>query len=579
MILPEELKAVPIFACLTDLQRERIAKSAADLFVQPGEWLIREGEMPSFFVLLEGELEVEKEYGGAGTVRGRYMPGDFYGETPILLDSPTIASLRAHLPSRVLRLDRMLFQELIDFSPECSDIIVHTMMKRVTTIREYVRDNSPLRALVAGSQYDAECRDIRMFLSLNHIPYQWVDSERDPDRVPLCVPSDPAGPFVLVDNSVLITRPLTVRKVAEALKMSTKPTKEDYDVVVVGGGPAGLAAAVYGASEGLSVLLVEKTAAGGQAGTSSRIENYLGFHNGISGEELSARALKQANRFGAEMVLTRKVEKIEPTPEGYYVELDGGSRVHTKTAVLATGVDWRRLEVEGIDRLQGKGVLYGASRMEALSVVGKDIFIVGGGNSAGQAAMFFSSYAASVTVLVRGEGLVLTMSQYLITQLNQRHNISVEAHTEVVSVDGEYCLESISTTTKGALARKRTADALFVMIGAIARTDWLPPTLERDAKGFVLTGRDLLDWKELRSPFLLETNLPGIFCAGDVRHDSIKRVSSSVGEGSMAIAFIHQYLTLRQRTTGVLSSVSEEVISHTLSHQTRSADPILISIS
>jgi thioredoxin reductase (NADPH) len=294
------LKSVPIFACLTDLQRERIAKSAADLFVQPGEWLIREGEMPSFFVLLEGELEVEKEYGGAGMVRGRYVPGDFYGETPILLDSPTIASLRAHLPSRVLRLDRMLFQELIDFSPECSDIIVHTMMKRVTTIREYVRDNSPLRALVAGSQYDAECRDIRMFLSLNHIPYQWVDNHRDPDCVPLCVSSDPAGPFVLVGNSVLITRPLTVRKVAEALKMSTKPTKEDYDVVVVGGGPAGLAAAVYGASEGLSVLLVEKTAAGGQAGTSSRIENYLGFHNGISGEELSVRALKQASRFGAD---------------------------------------------------------------------------------------------------------------------------------------------------------------------------------------------------------------------------------------------------------------------------------------
>jgi thioredoxin reductase (NADPH) len=338
--------------------------------------------------------------------------------------------------------------------------------------------------------------------------------------------------------------------------MSTKPTKKDYDVVVVGGGPAGLAAAVYGASEGLSVLLVEKTAAGGQAGTSSRIENYLGFHNGISGEELSARALKQATRFGAEMVVTRVVEKIEPTPEGYYIELDGGSRVHTKTAILATGVDWRRLEVEGIDRLQGKGVVYGASRMEEAAVVGKEIFIVGGGNSAGQAAIFFSSYAASVTILVRGEGLALTMSQYLIAQLNQRHNITVEAYTEVASVDGKHCLESISTTTRGTLARKRPADALFVMIGAIARTDWLPPTLQRDAKGFVLTGRDLFDWKEARSPFLLETNLPGIFCAGDVRHDSIKRVSSGVGEGSMAIAFIHQYLALRQRITGVLSTLA-----------------------
>ena len=549
MIQPDELKSVPIFACLTDPQRERIAKNAADLYVQAGEWLIREGEIPSFFVLLEGELEVEKEYGGSSKVRGRYQPGDFYGETPILLDSPTIASLRARTPSRVLRLDRMLFKELIDFSPECSDIIVHTMMRRVATIREFVRDNNPLRAVIAGSQYDTECRDIRMFLSLNRIPYLCVDKEKDPERVPLCVRSDPSGPFVLVDDSVLVIRPLTVRKVAEALGINTKPTKKDYDVVVVGGGPAGLAAAVYGASEGLSVLLVEKTAAGGQAGTSSRIENYLGFHNGISGEELSARALRQATRFGAEMVVTREVKEIEPTPNGYSVELDGGSWVQTKTAVLATGVDWRRLEVEGIDRLQGKGVLYGASRMEAQSVVGKDIFIVGGGNSAGQAAMFFSSYAASVTVLVRGEGLALTMSQYLIAQLHQRQNITVEPHTEVVSVDGENCLESIHTTTNRALARKRKADALFIMIGAIARTDWLPADLQRDAKGFVLTGRDILDWREPRSPFLLETNMPGIFCAGDVRHDSIKRVSSGVGEGGMAITFIHQYLALQQQMT------------------------------
>ena len=216
---------------------------------------------------------------------------------------------------------------------------------------------------------------------------------------------------------------------------------------------------------------------------------------------------------------------------------------------FSTGVDWRRLEVEGIDRLQGKGVLDGASRMEAQSVVGKHIFIVGGGNSAGQAGMFFSSYAASVTVLVRGEGLVLTMSQYLITQLNQRQNITVESHTEVVSIDGENCLESIHTTTNRALARKRKADALFVMIGAIARTDWLPADLQRDTKGFVLTGRDLSRTGENpRSPFLLETNMPGIFCAGYVRHDSIKRVSSGVGKDSMAIAFIHQYLALQQVT-------------------------------
>ena len=556
MIQPEELKQVPIFACLTDGQRERIAQNAADLRVQKGEWLIREGEVPSFFVLLEGVLEVEKEYGGASQVRGRYQPGDFYGETPILLDSPTIASLRAHAPSRVLRMDRMQFKELLDSSAECASTIVHTMTQRITAIREYTQDNNPLRVLVVGSQYDSECRNIRTFLSLNRIPYEWVDNERDPDRVPLCVISDPSGPFVLVDGSVIVNRPLTARKVAEALGIHTNPRKKEYDVVVIGGGPAGLAAAVYGASEGLSVLLVEKTAAGGQACTSSRIENYLGFPNGISGEELGARAVKQAARFGAEMVMTRKVVTIEPMSDGYCVELDGGSRLQTKTAILATGVDWRKLKIEGIDRLQGKGVVYGASRMDAPSVVGKEIFIVGGGNSAGQAAVYFSSYAASVTVLVRGEGLAQTMSHYLIAQLDQRHNITVEAHTEVVSVDGENSLESIHTSTRGAPPRERSADALFVMIGAIARTDWLPEALQRDAKGFVLTGRDLPDWEEPRAPFLLETSMPGIFCAGDVRHDSIKRVSSGVGEGSMAIAFVHQYLALQQQMTGSLPTLA-----------------------
>jgi thioredoxin reductase (NADPH) len=556
MIQPEELKRVPIFACLTDGQRERIAQNAADLRVQKGEWLIREGEVPSFFVLLEGVLEVEKEYGGASQVRGRYQPGDFYGETPILLDSPTIASLRAHAPSRVLRMDRMQFKELLDSSAECASTIVHTMTQRITAIREYTQDTNPLRVLVVGSQYDSECRNIRTFLSLNRIPYEWVDNERDPDRVPLCVISDPSGPFVLVDGSVIVNRPLTARKVAEALGIHTNPRKKDYDVVVIGGGPAGLAAAVYGASEGLSVLLVEKTAAGGQACTSSRIENYLGFPNGISGEELGARAVKQAARFGAEMVMTRKVVTIEPMCDGYYVELDGGSRLQTKTAILATGVDWRKLKISGIDRLQGKGVVYGASRMDAPSVVGKDIFIVGGGNSAGQAAVYFSSYAASVTVLVRGEGLAQTMSHYLIAQLDQRHNITVEAHTEVVSVDGEHSLESIHTSTPGTPPRERSADALFVMIGAIAKTDWLPEALQRDAKGFVLTGRDLVGWEEPRAPVLLETSMPGIFCAGDVRHDSIKRVSSGVGEGSMAIAFVHQYLALQQQMTGSLPTLA-----------------------
>ena len=295
-------------------------------------------------------------------------------------------------------------------------------------------------------------------------------------------------------------------------------------------------------------MVVERSAVGGQAGTSSRIENYLGFPGGISGDELSERAQKQAIRLGAEIVVTREVRNIHPLSEGgYCVEMDGGDRVNTRTVVLATGVDWRRLDADGVDRLRGRGVLYGASRMEAGSVVGKDIFIVGGGNSAGQAAMFFSAYARSVTMLVRGAGLNLTMSQYLIDQLEHRPNVKIEPFTQVVSVGGDPNLETVCTVTKGEGQQSRPAAALFVMIGADANTDWLPDQLLRDERGYICTGRDLPDKScGNRQPYLLETNLPGFFCVGDVRHDSIKRVSSSVGEGSMAIAFIHQYLAMKE---------------------------------
>jgi thioredoxin reductase (NADPH) len=559
MIQVDELKNIPIFGCLTDAQRQRLAQTVADVHVREGEWLIREGDPVSFFVLLEGELEVLKEYAGSDRFVKKYQLGDFFGETPILLGAPAIASLRASKQSRVVRLDKLQFKELIDSSEECSALIMKVMSQRVTMIQDYMRTNDSTRVLVVGSQYDTDCRDIRTFLSMNRIPYQWVDRDREPERVPVCIPKNPGGPSVVVDRAFCVGQPPTVRKVAEALGIRTTPTKEQYDVVVVGGGPAGLAAAVYGASEGLCVLLIEKAAAGGQAGTSTRIENYLGFPGGISGDELSERALRQATRFGAEMVLTREVRNIFPMSlsdgGGYCVEMDGGDRVKTRSVIVATGVDWNLLEAEGVDRLLGRGVLYGAARTESMTVIGKDVFIVGGGNSAGQAAMFFSSYAASVTVLVRGAGLASSMSSYLIDQLQGKGNISIEPYTQVVSVGGEDHLETICTSTNGADPVTRKADALFVMIGANAKTGWLPDDLQRDERGYICTGRDVSDlpaWDaKRRSPFLLETNLPGFFCAGDVRHESIKRVSSGVGEGSMAIAFVHQYLALQGKDVRV----------------------------
>ncbi len=542
----EELKQFPLMSCLPELELQRLARGAADLRLNAGEWLIREGEETWFFMLIEGAVEVLKELTGKQQVIARYKAGDFFGEVPILLGSSALASVRAKETSRVMRIDKVLFKELLDSSKDCRALVMEAMTSRLSRLQDKILDIPVARVLVVGSQYDTDCRDIRSFLSVNRIPYEWVDRERDSDRIPACMPKDLTGPSVIVDHAFCVGQPPTVRKVAAALGYRTEPRSDAYDVVVVGAGPAGLAAAVYGASEGLKVLIIERGAVGGQAGTSSRIENYLGFPSGISGDELSERALRQAEYFGTEIVMTREVQNLEPIEGGWCVELDGGQRVSTRSVVLATGVDWRRLDAEGVDRFIGRGVLYGASRTEAPTVIGKDIFIVGGGNSAGQAAMFFSNYANSVTVLVRGAGLKLTMSQYLIKQIEDRPNITVEPYTRVVSVGGENSLETICTVTGDGPARTRPADALFVMIGANAQTGWLPQRLERDELGYVCTGRDIPGWaEEERNPYPLETNLSGLFCVGDVRHASIKRVSSGVGEGSMAIAFVHQYLALQ----------------------------------
>jgi thioredoxin reductase (NADPH) len=416
-------------------------------------------------------------------------------------------------------------------------------------VQQYATTVPSSRVLILGTQYEVDCRDIRAFLSANRIPYEWVDREREPARVPAGVPPDTGCPAVVIDGHIF-TQPPSVREIADALQIQTQPARDRYDVVIAGAGPAGMAAGVYGASEGLNVLMVERSAAGGQAGTSSRIENYLGFPDGISGEDLTGRALKQAIRFGAEIAMTRCIEKLSTLDDGYSLELDGGRSVTARAVLLATGVEWRRLQVEGGDRLLDRGILYGASRAEANNVNGKKVFIVGGGNSAGQAAMFFSSYAAEVKVLVRGEGLKLTMSQYLIGEIASKANIEIVPFTEVRAVEGEKHLQRIVTRVRPPTGKETfvtyEADALFVMIGANPNTTWLPAELERDAAGYLCTGRDLKKWSCKREPFPLETSLPGVFCAGDVRHGSIKRVSSGVGEGSMAIAFIHQYLALEE---------------------------------
>jgi thioredoxin reductase (NADPH) len=536
MITSAELEKIPLFAGVEEEERQRLARRAADIHLEPGEWLVREGEEPRFFVVLAGELEAVKDIIGQHRVLGRSVAGEFSGETPIFMGTANIVSVRAVTRCRVARFDRQQLQELVRDSPSAGEIIFSTMTTRLATAQNIARDTPSARVHILGSKYDQTCRAIRAFLSANRIQYDYDWRPDEPGTLP----------SVSVEGTPLENP--TVRRVAEALGFQTVPKHAHYDIIIAGAGPAGMAAAVSSASEGLKVLLVERFAAGGQAGTSSRIENYLGFPAGISGDELTERALKQVKHFGVEMLFKRNIDEVQALDRGHCVTLDGGDRITASVLLLTTGVSWHRLEFQGHDDLLGRGIVYGASRFDGIAVTGSRIFIVGGGNSAGQAAVFYSGYAAEVVMLVRGAGLAQTMSQYLIQQIRDKANIRVEPYTQVSSVHGEVHLEHITTTSRPPngpeSSTTRNAKALFIMIGAVAKTHWLPPSLERDANGYICTGRDIQTWSLDREPFALETSIPGIFCAGDVRHGSVKRVASSVGEGSMSIAFIHEYLAL-----------------------------------
>ena len=549
MFTSQELRQADIFAHLSEQACAHLAEIAADVRLEPDEWLAHQGETAWFYVVFQGRLRLGLDVHGRQTefAGWDFKEGDFLGEVPLILGTPFFASIRALTPCRLARLDKQQFFHFIRDSEEACGMVLRRFGERLLLIQERTLSLEASRVLIFGRNNDADCHDLRAFLSANRIPFEWIDRERHPERVPTAVSKKPDCVSVSVDGQ-LFFEPPTTRQVAEALQLQTTPSRDSYDVLIVGAGPAGMAAGVYGSSEGLSALIVERCACGGQAGTSSRIENYLGFPEGISGDDLTERGFKQATRFGAEVALTRSVEKLTVLGEGYLCELDGGQSVLARAVLLAIGVEWRRLQAQGEARLLGRGIFYGAARHEATNVVGKRVFVIGGGNSAGQAAMFLSSYAAELKLLVRGAGLKQSMSQYLIDQIATKGNVEVLPFTQVVSAEGQNRLERIQVRVQTPHEEERIvsykADALFVMIGADACTSWLPVEMERDARGYLRTGRDLASWKLARQPFPLETSMPGVFCAGDARHNSIKRVSSGVGEGSMAIAFIHQYLAL-----------------------------------
>ena len=557
MVTVEEIAAIEVFAMLGADEHERLARVAADVSLVPGEYAANAGDDRALFAVLEGRVEAVRAVDGIDRVVGERLPGDVFGEVPIVLGTVFPVGFRAAVASRVLRIEPAAYHAIAAADPIVAKSIGALASLRMAGprgLQGLAADAPPPRAILVGQRWDPACTQLRHFLDRNQISFLWLQ----PDAADAAgqwqgpLPAEADCPVIRLVGGKTVVRP-QLRRVAELLGLGTEPQAADYDTVVIGAGPSGLAAAVYGASEGLRTLVVEREAPGGQAGTSSRIENYLGFPSGVSGDELAGRALQQARRLGAEILVTRAITRIDALT--HEVHLDGGDVIRARAIILACGVSWRRLEVAGFDRLVGKGIFYGAARSEAPNVHGLDIHIVGAGNSAGQAAMFFSSHARNVTILYRGESLEKSMSRYLVDQLATRSNIDVRFLSEVVAADGEEVLEAIDVRTgKSGETVRLTSSGLFIFIGADAETGWLPPEIALDRRGYVLTGPDVSAagaWPLARDPYLLETSVPGVFACGDVRAGPVKRVAAAVGEGSMAIAFIHQYLRDADRLAGL----------------------------
>ncbi|OBF29310.1 pyridine nucleotide-disulfide oxidoreductase [Mycobacterium sp. ACS1612] len=538
MFTIEELATIPLFSTLGEKELEFLAGAVEDIHLVPGEYVAHEGDGRFLAVVIEGMTELTKMVNGVEQVIGVRRPGELGGEVPMTLGTPLPASMRAVDRSRVLKLTVEDFHTLAAMAPEVSAAVGAAAVERMEMLRNATAQPPEPAIFVIGPRLDPGVHTCDSFLRRNQIPYE----HRDPDDA-----VGPPYPAVMLRDGTRLSTP-TMRAVATVAGLTVAPGRAHYDVVIVGGGPAGLTAAVNAASEGLQTALIESFAPGGQAGTSTRIENYTGFPFGVSGDDLASRALRQAKRLGAEIIVTRRVETIDPS--AMTVGLDGGDLLRTKSIVLAMGVDWRRLQVDDVERFIGAGIYYGAARSDARLAQGKDVYLIGAGNSAGQAAIFFSTHARSVTLLVRGESLAESMSHYLIQQIATKANIRIETRSEVVAVHGDERLEAIDVIDhRTGTTSRRDAGVVFVLIGAETATDWLPPEILRDEHGFVVTGSDVVkagQYSADREPLALETSADGIFAVGDIRSGSVKRVAASVGEGGVAIAMVHRYLLQAQ---------------------------------
>jgi thioredoxin reductase (NADPH) len=539
---PQQTDAM--FQKLDDAQIVRLAEFGSERHAEPGEILFDRGDTDhGVFVVLAGRLEIVNIVNEEETILRTLSRGEFTGELIHLSGRPSLVRCRAQETSTLLEIDRPNLRRIMETDAPLGEIFLRAFLLR----RVYLITNSVGEAILIGSSHSGDTLRLREFLTRNGHPFTYIDVERDDgvqallDQFEIRVTDIP----VVICRGDLVLRNPSNAMAAACFGLNAGINEGDvYDLLVVGAGPSGLAAAVYGASEGLKVLVLETTAPGGQAGSSSRIENYLGFPTGISGQELANRAFIQAEKFGAQIAIARSARALKCLRTPYTIELDDGGSVQGRSVLLAAGAQYRKLDLPNISQFEGAGIYYAATLVEAQLCGDDEIVVVGGGNSAGQAAIFLSELAKHVYLLVRGPGLANTMSRYLIARIEARREITVMPWTEIVALEGDQHLERVHWQDKKTGATEtHDIQHVFLMTGAKPNTAWLRGCLALDEKHFIKTGSDLgSEWKVARPPFLLETSVPGIFAAGDVRSGSVKRVASAVGEGSMAIQFVHKVL-------------------------------------
>ena len=538
-----------IFPTLTATQITRIAARGRTRQIQQGEVLQEPGDQLRFFLVTAGKIDIVSVFGSTEAPIVTLQSSQFTGEANMLSGRRAFARIRASTDGEVIEVEREQLLSLVQTDSELSEILMRAfILRRVELIAHQVGD-----AVLVGSSHSAATLRIKEFLTRNGYPHAYVDLDRDPDVQALLDRfhvSLTEIPVVICRGESVLRNP-TNRQIADCLGFNEAIDQMHVrDLVVIGAGPSGLAAAVYGASEGLDVLVLESDAPGGQAGSSSKIENYLGFPTGISGQELAGRAYTQAQKFGAQILIAKCAKRLACDRKPYAIELDDGERAPARAVIIATGAVYRRLSIDNASQFEGAGIYYGATFVESQLCCDEEVIVVGGGNSAGQAAAFLAQTSKCVHMLVRSDGLAASMSRYLIRRIEENPAINLRKCTEIVSLEGKEHLERVAwRDNRTGKIDMRNIRHIFVMTGAVPNTAWLGGCVLLDAKGFIKTGTDLsrddlmtAHWPLTRSPHLLETSLPGVFAVGDVRSGNVKRVASAVGEGSIAVASVHQVL-------------------------------------